>query len=98
MTREESTKTHLGFRRLDGDVAILSAFTGPGTLEVWWTTASRLREVFPFFSLFNIVFFEMLRRRLHPEIRIRSSPLYPRSSGASSADVERAESFVWRIS
>ena len=40
----------------------------------------------------------MLRRRLRPEVRIKSSPVYPRSGGASCANGERVGSFVRRIS
>jgi hypothetical protein len=40
----------------------------------------------------------MVRRRLHPEVRIRSFPPYPRSGGASSADVGRVELGARRIS
>ena len=40
----------------------------------------------------------MVRRRLHLDVRIRSSPLYPRSGGASSIGRGRVESCARRIS
>jgi hypothetical protein len=40
----------------------------------------------------------MVKRRLHLEVRIRSSPLYPGSGGASRADGGRVESCAQRIS
>jgi hypothetical protein len=40
----------------------------------------------------------MVRRRLLPEVRIRSSPSYPRSGGASSVGGGRVELCVRRIS
>jgi hypothetical protein len=40
----------------------------------------------------------MVRRRLHPEVRIRSSPPYPRSGGVSSVLAEGVESCAWQIS
>jgi hypothetical protein len=48
--------------------------------------ASRHREVFYFlFSVFPMPLFGMVKWGRHPEVRIRSSPPYPRSGGASSA-------------
>ena len=68
-------------------------------MEAWRITASRRREVFrSLFRFLSSVFFEMVRRRLHLEVRIRSSSSYPRSGGASSADGGRVEAFVRRIS
>jgi hypothetical protein len=47
---------------------------------------------FQFFVLgFFKVFFGTVRRRLHPNGRIRSSPSYPRSSGAPSVGGGRVE-------
>jgi hypothetical protein len=47
---------------------------------------------------FVYVFFGIVRRRQHPEVRIRFSPPYPRSGGASSTGGGRVESCVRRIS
>jgi hypothetical protein len=47
---------------------------------------------------FFCVFFGMVRRRRYLEVRIRSSPLYPRSGGPSSTGERRVESCVRRIS
>jgi hypothetical protein len=44
------------------------------------------------------VFFGMVRRRLLPKVRIRFSPSYPRSGGASSIGGGHKELCVWRIS
>ena len=52
----------------------------------------------PQFSLLFSLFFGMVRWRLHPEVRIRSSPPYPRSGGACSADGGRVELCARRIS
>jgi hypothetical protein len=49
------------------------------------------------FSFFY-VFFGMVRRRWHPKVRIRSSPLYPRSCSASSTGRGRVKSCVQWIS
>lgn len=59
---------------------------------------SHRREAFCcLFTLLFRIFFGMLKRRLRLGVRIRSSPLYPRSGGASSANGKRMESFVRRI-
>jgi hypothetical protein len=50
------------------------------------------------FRLFLSIFFGMMRRRLHLEGRIRSSPPYPCPIGASRASRGRVESSVQRIS
>lgn len=79
--------------------SVRSVSGGLRALEAWRTMASCWREGFGFlFRLFFGVFFGMVRGRLHSEVRIRSSPLYPHSGGASSAGGGRVESFVWRIS
>ena len=63
----------------------------------WRITTSRWWRVFrPLFSFFG-VFFEMVRRRLHLEVRIRFSLLYPRSGGATSTGGRRVELCVRRI-
>jgi hypothetical protein len=59
-----------------------------------WTLAGG--EFFFFFRLFFGVF-EMLRRRLHPEIRIRFSLSYPRSGRVPSIGRGRLESCAWLI-
>jgi hypothetical protein len=73
---------------------VRSASSSLGALEVWRTTAPRWRGVFVFFSLFCSVLFEMVKRWLHPEVRIRFSSSYPRSGCASSAGGGRVESCV----
>jgi hypothetical protein len=40
---------------------------------------------------FGVFFVKMVKRRLHLEVRIRSSPPYPRSGGASRAEGGRVE-------
>jgi hypothetical protein len=50
---------------------------------------------FPFLVLgFLYAFFGMVRQRRDPEVRIRSSPPYPRSGGVSSTGGRRMESCV----
>jgi hypothetical protein len=54
---------------------------------------------FPFPDLgFFCIFFGMVRRRRYLEVRISSSPPYPRSDGASSTGGGRVESCVRQIS
>ena len=97
---EAAAKTHLGFhtsRRRHFRSAPPPAVVGP------WRCGGPQPLVGERFSViflvcFSSVFFEMLRRRLHIEVRKKSSPLYPRSGGASSTDGERMESFVRQIS
>jgi hypothetical protein len=69
-------------------------------LEAWRTTAFRWWEGFcSLFRLFFDVFFvEMLKRWLYLEVRVRSSPPYPRSGGASRVGGGRVESCARRIS
>jgi hypothetical protein len=73
---------------------------GLGALEAWRTTASRRWEDFcsSFRLFFGVFFIKMVKRRLHFEVRIRSSPPYPRSGGASCAGGGRVESCARRIS
>jgi hypothetical protein len=49
------------------------------------------------FRLFFVVFFGMVRQQLH-QVRIKSSPPYPRSGGSSSTSAGRVESCIRRIS
>jgi hypothetical protein len=63
-----------------------SASGGLRVLDVWQTTTPRWREgLCSLCSLFSSVFFKMVKRRLHLEIRIRSSTTYPRSGGAPAS-------------
>jgi hypothetical protein len=48
-------------------------------------------------DFFLVFFVKMVKRRLHLEVRIKSSSSYPRSGGASRADGGRVELCARRI-
>jgi hypothetical protein len=66
-------------------------------LEVWPTTGPHQRGFHFLLGCFS-VFFIMVRRQLHPEVRIRPFPPYTRFGGVSSDGTGRVESCVrWMI-
>jgi hypothetical protein len=72
--QQATSKTHLDFVPLTSNKDGTIHLRGLGTLEVWWTTIVRRWEGFCSLSkLIFGVFFRMARRRLHIEVRIRSS-------------------------
>jgi hypothetical protein len=72
--------------------SVRSASSGLGALEVWRTTVTCRRGVFVLnLVCFLVSFFGIVRRQLHPKVRIRYFPFYPRSGGASSGDGGRVE-------